>query len=358
MDEFDNLYLNKSNQIVFLNSSRLCGTESFSVSLPKPMSQFRYLGNAAAINIKNSSPVTNISISKSVTDKDLLWSYTGNAAINGCLLQYTDLNPTNVSFISGYLSSYNFSAQIGQIPQVSAEIVCYGHAGSLNGTESRTFSNDLYCIRNTPYDTTYISAGAVAIDTATDYVSSLSGYYGGAQIVTGDLFFYSGAAYNYSGIITGVINNQNFYVSGLNAPFSETGIGYKKMNPKRIGPASISLNISEFETNRVNSLKFDYNMKRIPVYTLTSCIPKEILLDSPSALSLEVELEVNDYDMQKNTSYPAQKKIRNLSFNLLSYDNNQIIQTYNLGNMELISENYRASANGNSVCLLNFFRYL
>lgn len=358
MDELNGLQVNKSQQFVFLNSHRLCGVQSVSFSFTKPIRPYQYLGAKSTIPyIYQGERATNITIDKLLNDKDLLWSYTGNSPINGCILQTINFENTNVSFVSGFLNSYNLSFQLGQIPQVSAQIISYYDAGSLNGTEGNKFDSDLYCVSKTPFNTNYISLGPTKLTNASNTVTSMSGYFGSNQLLPGDYFFFTGTI-NHSGTVQSIVDSQIYTVNGINPSGDLTGIAYKYQNPKRIGPGSIDLNISDFNTNRVNSLRMQLEMRRIPVFTIGNCLPKNVLLETPLSIRVDIQLEVKDYQLQKLTNYPTQRKIRDLSFNVRSYDDNSIIQSYNLGNMELISENYRSSVDGNVTVDMGFINYI
>ncbi|RTL01804.1 MAG: hypothetical protein EKK57_03620 [Proteobacteria bacterium] len=358
MDELNGLLTNKNNQLVFLNSSKICGVQSVSLSYVKPLRPFSYVGVKSAVPyVYQGEKITSITIDKLLIDKDFFWSYTGNVPINGCILKSTQFTNTNVSFISGYLTSYVLNCQLGQIPQISVQIESRYDAGSLSGIESNDLKSNLYCISKTPFDTNYISIGAAKLNNNSQIVNSISGYLGTSQLLSGDYFVFTGNGSLYSGIVTGVSSN-SFNLSYTPPSTDITGIGYKYINPKRIGPGSIDLNISDFNTNRVNSIKLELNMRRIPIYTISSCVPKETLLETPSPIKVDVELEVNDYQLQKITSYPSQRKIIDLSFNLLDYDDGSIIQSYNIGNMELVGETYRTTVDGNTVCNLSFINYL
>ena len=356
MDELNGLRINKADQFVYLNSHKLCGAQSISVSYSKPLRPYSYLGVKSIVPyIYDGIRATNITIDKLLNDKDLLWSFTGNAPINGCILQTKELETNNVSFVSGFLSSYNLSCQLGQIPQVSAQIISYYDAGSLVGNEGNKFDSDLYCISKTPYDLNYICLGPTKLNAASTNVNLISGYYGAAQLLAGDYVFFTGLS-NQSGIVGSVTDDQNFTINGINPSSDLTGIAYKYINPKRIGPGSIDLSIPEFDTNRVNSIRMELQMRRVPIFTIGTCLPKNVLLETPLSIKVDISLEVKNYTLQKLTSYPVQRKIRDLSFNIRDYDDNKIIQSYNLGEMELISENYRGSVDGNSIVDLSFIK--
>ena len=118
---------------------------------------------------------------------------------------------------------------------------------------------------------------------------------------------------------------------------------------------SISLGISEFSTNRVQSFNINVASNKTPVYNVGSKIPSRIEHQS-SQITCNVSFVVADYTAQKLRG-SGTHFVRNVNLIAGDYaDTGNIVATYSIDNMTLVNENYSAQVNGDVVVSQSYFK--
>ena len=113
-----------------------------------------------------------------------------------------------------------------------------------------------------------------------------------------------------------------------------------------VDPGSISISISDFTTNRVQSYDLSINIPRKPIYILGTGNPYRVEINYPVEILASFDIEVNDYGFRKLSDFPFAPKSGNLSITFKDLHTLQTIRTYNFANMFLLSESYSAGING------------
>lgn len=135
--------------------------------------------------------------------------------------------------------------------------------------------------------------------------------------------------------------------------------GYTGNYPLKIAsPNSIEINIDDFLTNRVLSYDLSIEVPRNPIYINGLRIPINVFINGPIEVTCSFQIDKNDYQSKKNQDYPCDKKYQNLILKLKDFYTNEIISEFNFSGMQLISENYTSSSNGNPTIGLIYKKYI
>ncbi len=356
MNELDQLRNNKKNQILFLNSTKVVGTQSCAFQHNLPYAKYRYLGMDKVPYIYDASRAASLTISKYLWDQDMIWGLTGQSPINGLLLESNGLNTDNIGFTSGYLKSYSFDMGLGRIPEINATIDVYGDYGNIVGNED-SISNDITLISNTPPGN-YISLGAVTKLVGSNGFTALSGYDLSVSVKENDFITINGPLETYTGYAINIFPG-TLILAGEGTPnIAETSYAYKQEDYKTIGPGSLSTNILGPDANRINSIGFDVNFDFIPIYSLGAIFPDTVLLNKAAEVNVRIEYETRNYIPQKTINYPNSGYSQNINITLSDYIGNVAIQSYDFPNMKLISEDYTVGTDQNAKVNLVFSNYI
>jgi len=167
--------------------------------------------------------------------------------------------------------------------------------------------------------------------------------------------FKSGYLTNYSvkcqvGAAIEVATTINAYVDGGVFPTGDIPIDIKNSSssfPLKIAdPGSVSINIDDFNTNRVTSFDINIVCNRYPVYILGSDLPFAIKSQYPFDVSVKFQFEVDDYSGFRLSDYPCSRDVRDISIELKNYENSSLFSTYSFKNMTRISETYSNTVDG------------
>lgn len=137
-----------------LNNSEIPGVQSINLEYSLPLNPFTYLGAQETKFELNNKQVGNVNISNLIVSDDYFIEYTGSYGFNGYILENRPLDrirkevsksyDVNLNgFISGYMTNYNQSCTIGEIPRTNIDIVVFKHLGLLN-TKKIKEANDNY----------------------------------------------------------------------------------------------------------------------------------------------------------------------------------------------------------------------
>lgn len=140
------------------------------------------------------------------------------------------------------------------------------------------------------------------------------------------------------------------YVDGGVFPTGEIPIAIKDSSssfPLRIAdPRSVSINIDDFNTNRVTSFDINITCNRFPVYILGSSLPTEIKSQYPFDTSVKFQFELDSYSGFRMSDHPCKRDVRDLSIVLRNYQDSSVLNTYSFKNMTKISETYNNTVDG------------
>ncbi len=109
---------------------------------------------------------------------------------------------------------------------------------------------------------------------------------------------------------------------------------------------TITLNVDDFTTNRLQSYSLSIKSNKIPVYFIGQKTPKRID-NLSSEIQCSFSFEIGLYEIKRLRNFPQNNIVKNLTITVNDYSNNQNICIYNFNNLNLVSENYSISANEN-----------
>lgn len=142
----------------------------------------------------------------------------------------------------------------------------------------------------------------------------------------------------------------NAYIEAGVLPTGEIPVDIKNTSssfPLKIAdPRSVSINIGDFNTNRVTSFDINIVCNRSPVYILGSDLPIMIRSQYPFDVSVKFQFEVDDYSGFRMSDYPCNRDVRDISIALKDYETSSALKTYDFKNMTRISETYNNTVDG------------
>lgn len=139
--------------------------------------------------------------------------------------------------------------------------------------------------------------------------------------------------------IYGELGTGNFFDFGATTPH-DTEL-------KIAGYNSISINLDEFNTNRVLSYSLDIQTPRTPVYAFNDKSPSEVVSDSPLDVTMQFSIEVDDYKIKNMRFIPEETVFKDVSLIINENNSTSNIQTFSFSDMILVSEQYSADSNSN-----------
>ena len=261
----------------------------------------------------------------------------------------------NIAFTSGVITRYSFNADLGQIPEINVDINSYGNFGRLSGIEGTGIIHDLFLVSQTPTGIyPYVLLGPVQLTSTSNSFSTLSGYNYLSLLKTGDIVQIKSSTQTITGLATG-FNNASFFLKSGTSAATQQGYAFKQEDVRQIGPGSLSININNITGNPIQSISFDVNFPVNPIYTLGSLTPDILLMTSEPEVNLNVNLILDQYLLNKITSYPTSTGLYNqdITIELRDY-NNTLIQCYYFPKMHLIAEEYNSSVNDNASVNLTY----
>jgi hypothetical protein len=117
---------------------------------------------------------------------------------------------------------------------------------------------------------------------------------------------------------------------------------------------SISVTCDNTSTNRV--VGFDYSIKidRMPIYSIGSILPKEIVTMPVVEYSASVQIDVDDAFLSNSTGFLNSRQNKTVSFAIRSRDNSTLLQQLTIPKASLVSESLSSSADGGVKLTLNY----
>lgn len=123
-------------------------------------------------------------------------------------------------------------------------------------------------------------------------------------------------------------------------------------------PGSVTINMDEFNTNRCSSFEISISCPRQPYYMLGQYQPKQIESRYPFPVTVNFQLEVDDYSGQNNFDYPCSKDVRDLSITLKDLETQSTLLTYSFSNMTKVSESVVSEVGNNVAVALSYQGYI
>lgn len=138
----------KQNLDFYLNNGQIHGIQDLSASYVLPVEHTKFLGMTSSAYAPNGPQIGNLSVTTYLSVNNNFLQYTGDFGTIGYITKKN--NPSSnilFGFTSGYLTNYNLSCQLGQIPTVKADFSIFDNAGavpasgSYNTTQVPTLGN-------------------------------------------------------------------------------------------------------------------------------------------------------------------------------------------------------------------------
>lgn len=120
---------------------------------------------------------------------------------------------------------------------------------------------------------------------------------------------------------------------------------------------NIHITTDEGTTNRIVSFNLDISCNRLPLFILGSQSPAEVYLNRPIEINLNIEVEVDDYECNNIQTVLCGPK-KNIILELKNCDNTETMETFNISNASLISENFNSDLENATTVSLNYRSYL
>jgi len=123
-------------------------------------------------------------------------------------------------------------------------------------------------------------------------------------------------------------------------------------------PGSIVINMDELDTNRCSSFEVSISCPREPHYILGQYEPKEVDSIYPFPVTVNFQLEVDDYSGQNNFDYPCSKDVRDISITLKDLESQSTLLTYSFSDMTKVSESVVSEVGNNVAVALSYQGYI
>lgn len=120
----------REKQHFFINGSEVFGLQQISINYNIGAQPLEFLGMYQTTEYPNGPQIASISTNSLVLGSDSFINFTGDTSFAGYLVTNASTpGGQNFSFTSAYLTNYNIKCAIGQIPEISTEILAVGNAG-------------------------------------------------------------------------------------------------------------------------------------------------------------------------------------------------------------------------------------
>jgi hypothetical protein len=114
------------------------------------------------------------------------------------------------------------------------------------------------------------------------------------------------------------------------------------------GPGCLSINLDEFNTNRLLGYNIAFSINRTPVFSAGQRSPIAVLNAIPINVTCSFQFDVNDYSAYRQTHFPANPTVRQASLSLRDYKTQIEVLSYNFSSLVLDGETYDTNQEGNT----------
>jgi hypothetical protein len=174
--------------------------------------------------------------------------------------------------------------------------------------------------------------------------------------------FNSGYLTNYSincsaGEISTVVANFDVYglIGGQILPNFVSNSQIDSLPVSHFG--NIHITTEEGSTNRIVGFTLSIASNRLPMFLLGSQYPKEVHLNKPVEINLELEVEIDDYECNNIQTILCGPK-KNIILELKNCDNTIIMETFNINDVRLVSESFNSDLESANTVSLNYKSFL
>jgi len=156
----------RENQRFFLNTKEVFGIQDIVLNYQQNLIPLKFIGMGEPVIVPNGPIQGQCNVETSVVNADDYLYLTGHTGFNGYLVKSRTENTENFAFVSGYLTNYNSSCSIGDIPTVGLSFVVFGNIGRLTASESAQVSTQLTQINNgsSSFDHAIAGPGSITLN--------------------------------------------------------------------------------------------------------------------------------------------------------------------------------------------------
>lgn len=271
--------------------------------------------------------------------------------------QFVFLNTGLVYGINSLTASYNLGATSIKYAGIQSRYInqSVNQAQYVDLNINSTLINDDIFMQQTglvPFNC-FVLPSSTAINSGFCFISGYLNHYS-AKYVT-----------NQPGQINSVLrfynNVGNLPVSNLDANSSGQLVQisnniYPSYNNTIADSNYITLNLNEYQTNRVLDYTFSLDFNRLPIYNIGNRFPKRVDFIFPVNVTCDISFEASDnFTDISLTDFPLNKTIQNIGLGVYSNKTNTLMATYTFQNMTLISNNREINVDGNLVITRKYF---
>lgn len=282
--------------------------ENFSLGRIRGENQLIYLGTGQLIGVQD------ISINQNFGNQPLNYIGIQNKNLNQIVNQeqFSDVS------IDAFLINQDFFIALTGHQPVNIFIL-----------RQQSDLNENYCLVSgylNSYSSKYVYGQIPQISTSFKFINNVG------KIPTGSL---DGLSYSQ---LTGI--RGNIYSTGTNYLIPHGG--------------SIDLSLNESTGNRVLQYSINVSVSRVPFYNIGSRFPIKTNRVFPITVNCDFSLEVGIYSGTQLRDIPQNKQIQDVNLQINDYNGGGTICSYNFPAMELVSETYNTTVDGNTTVTKRF----
>lgn len=117
---------------------------------------------------------------------------------------------------------------------------------------------------------------------------------------------------------------------------------------------SVTINIDDFNTNRVQSFSVSLDMPKTPIYKMGSKKPYRWDIGEPLRVQCSFSFEQGDYVGTSLRATPQNSGTKNISLIVKDYNTDTVITSYSFDNMNLLSEESSVRVNDDVIINQNY----
>ena len=126
-------------------------------------------------------------------------------------------------------------------------------------------------------------------------------------------------------------------------------------SPIITGPGTLSINLNDFTTNRLQSIQITQTAKNTPQYIVGQRMPIRIDTDGTQQFNVSLTFEPDTYIPKKLWDFPCDSSYQSIIMNIYHYINpTSSMYLFSSSFMRLNSESYNISVDSNLQTVLNF----
>jgi hypothetical protein len=137
----------REEQHFFIGSTQIPGVQTVDYSYTTNSIPLKFIGMTGNVMSIPAGPENGrVGVGTLLITNDQFIGLTGNQGVNGYIFKDITQTGNNIGFVSGYLTNYNASCAIGQIPQIGANFEVLGNIGRIPSSEASSVVSNFQSI--------------------------------------------------------------------------------------------------------------------------------------------------------------------------------------------------------------------